>query len=232
MKAVCVQFSRSTTNYDQLLEVFIESWKKNSKIPLEVRRIDPPKIGSRHHSFYNNHEKLRVWIDAMDQDTILIDCDMLCMKDISDGFDKIEHVGITVRPGSYPVNGGVVFVKHTQKAKEFLEKWYEIDGKMLHDVDLHMRYHKKYAGMNQASLGWMLENGYDHLVTRLPCSEYNLCDGQWKDWKQAKMIHIKGHLRTKVLGGNIPHPHNTGPNKQAMEEIAELWNGYLHPIKK
>lgn len=229
MKAVVVQFDHEGDRYESLLKTLIESWKAHAKIPLEIHRIPVPEIGKRNKGFYFNHEKLRHWIDAVDQDTIFIDADMLCMSDISHGFDQVEHIGITERPGAFPVNGGVVFVRNTPEAKDFLRKWHEIDGQMLDDIDFHLKYHPRYAGMNQSSLGWMLENGYGDLAARLPCSEYNLCDGQWDQWESARMIHIKGRLRTLILEGKLPIRYH--PKEDSMKEIAEIWNRY-NPQKK
>lgn len=232
MKAIVTQFNRSNTNYERLLHSLLTSWQRHSRISIEIDRIDAPELGSRHYSFYNNNAKLQSWVEAVDQDTIFVDADMLCLGDISDGFDQVEHIGITVRPGSYPINGGVVFVKNTYQAKEFLQRWADLDTRMLHDVELHMRFHKKYAGLNQSSLGKMVED-YPELVTELPCSSYNLCDGQWNEWRAAKMIHIKGNLRDLVLEGKLEYPHNQSPHLKDMKEIRSLWEEYQNlPIYK
>lgn len=223
MKAFTWQFNNSNTDFRKLLDVFVNSWKRNAKIPLEVSRPPlTPDFGDREESYYINHAKLRDWIGSVDQDTILIDCDMLLLDDISDAFDRVEHIGITTRPGEFPVNGGVIYVKNTQKARAFLKKWYEVDGRMLDNEDFHTAYFKKVGGMNQSSLKWMLDNGYRDMVTGLPCSIYNLCDGQWDEWRQAKNIHIKGYLREYILGYSIPPGFKT----PAYDEISGIWQSY------
>lgn len=232
MKAVVTVFSRSNTRYERLLHALLASWQRHSRIPIEIDRIEPPPLGTRHPSFYDNNAKLKSWINAVNQDTIFVDADMLCRGDISDGFDCVDHIGITVRPGRYPINGGVVFVKNTRQAKEFLKEWSAVDDRMLHDVELHMRFHKKYAGMNQSSLGKMVEDCPD-LVSKLPCEIYNLCDGQWDQWRGARLIHIKGHLRTLVLEGKLDWPANQTPHMVQMKEIRALWEEYQSfPIYK
>lgn len=224
MQAVTVQFDYGDTRYERLLEKFASSWKRNARIPLRILRIKPPELGSRKKGFYSNHRKLRAWIDAVDGDTIFVDCDMLLLECISDGFQQVEHIGFTERPGPFPINGGVVFVRDTNESRQFLEKWYEVDRRMLTDVEFHMQYHEKYAGINQSSMGYMLESDYGHLVSLLPCSTYNLCDGQWDEWTKTKLIHIKGRLRELILEGKWRYPQ--GPDREALKQIADLWESY------
>ena len=228
MKAVTCQFDAYGSNYERLLQTFIESWKANSKIPLEVHRIDPPTIGSRHASFYWNHKKLRHWIDSLEGDTIFVDCDMLLLDDISAGFDKVAHIGITERPyDRYPFNGGVVFVRDNTQSRQFLEKWYEIDGQMLKDRSFHKPYIEKYAGMNQSSMGWMWESvDWKPYISVLPCATYNLCQ-PWHDWQNAKLIHVKSMLRQRVLNG---YTSQTADMKIKLNQIAEAWEKY-NPLR-
>lgn len=198
MKAVTVSFDKAGDNYERLLRVFEKSWKTHTDIPLEVHRIKAPPLGLRHKSFYWNHRKLEVWIDSVNQDTILIDCDMLCMANVRDGFDLVDHIGYTDRLGlKYPFNGGVVFVKYTRQSRKFLRKWYSVDERMLHDEKFHYTYHPRYAGLNQSSMGWMWEQGYRGMINVLP-DIYNKCD-DWTGWEKAKLIHIKGNLRKACL---------------------------------
>ena len=220
MKAVTVSFDKYGSDYERLLRVLINSWSQNSSIPLEVHRINAPKKGARRRSYYYNHTKLKRWIDSVDQDTIFVDCDMFCLEDPTDGFDLVDHIGYTDREGPIPFNGGVVFVKNTKESKDFLKKWYEIDEKMLHNRKFHKDYYQpKYAGMNQSSMGWMYENGYNHLISVLP-DIYNKCDG-WTGWQQAKMIHVKGHLRNCCL-------YDRNRDVKKIMEIKEIWKSFAY----
>lgn len=216
MQAVTVHFDRPGKNdYGILLEAFCRSWEQNARIPLHIYQITAPQESRKYYGFSANHAKLKEWVKRLNGDTILIDADMLCLQDISDGFKKINHIGITERDGKIPYNGGVVFVKDTPEAKEFMSKWLEIDDRMLTDSEFHKPYHEKYAGQNQASLGWMLENGYEDMVAVLP-KTYNLCE-PWSDRQDAKMIHMKGALRRNVFRN---HP------RKELEPIVELWKEY------
>lgn len=219
MKAVTVFFGNE---YVKLKDTFVASWNRNCDIPIEVIEIDPPNIGDQVPGYYFNHAKLSAWVEAVQGDTILIDCDMLCISDISDGFGTVHHIGITEKRSGSPINAGVVFVRDNPLSRAFLEKWIEVDGKMLHDPAFHSTYWKVYRGMNQSSLGWMIENGYNDIVTRLPCNTYNLCDGEWENWRESKMIHIKGFLRQKVLKDNLLPTQD----ESYMKDIKTEWDKY------
>jgi hypothetical protein len=217
MKALTVQFdleSRSGDLYERLLNVFIKTWELHGLIPLEVHRISPPEQFREKYSFDSNTRKLEIWAENFDQDTIFVDCDMMMLADISDGFGFVKDVGYTIRkPTKLPFNGGVVFMRYTDYAKEFLSKWREVNERMYHDAVFHNKYRSKYGGINQASFGWMLENGYH--ADKVP-EVYNLCQ-PFIDWENAKMIHVKSGLRKDVK--NKKFHGNRG-------EIVKKWYEY------
>jgi len=51
--------------------------------------------------------------------------------------------------------------------------------------------------MNQASLGWAIENIADKLsLISLPCEEWNICQEDWgKINESSRCVHIKSKLR-------------------------------------
>lgn len=220
-RGVVVQFNVYNDAYERLLDVFIQSWRENATFPLKVKRIEPPELGNRHASFYWNRKKLDEWINLFDRDTVFLDCDMLMLKDIASGFDIIDYIGIARRT-NLPLNGGVIFAKYTKESIEFMEKWAEIDKRMLEDPEFHGPYHDKYAGLNQSSLGYLLENGYSEHVTRIPES-YNLT-ADWEDWENAHLIHLKGQLRRCCI-----YDRQRGdPDRMRIKEI---WKSYASKIE-
>lgn len=62
----------------------------------------------------------------------------------------------------------------------------------------------KYAGMNQAAFGWMVENYKESVkVVSVPCAEYNACSDDWNCYnKDTKIVHIKSGLRKIILENN------------------------------
>lgn len=211
MRIVTVTFDYSGSMYEGLYKAFYASVVTNSQIPIETVRIDPGK--NRRKTKHANTIKLDVWNDFIqdaDEDIILMDCDLLLMKDISEGFEDVENVGITTRDygKGFPFNGGVVFVRNTKRSKRFFKEWLKINNWMYDTPEVHKRYKNIYAGMNQSALGYMLGQGWH--VDKLPMSKYNLCE-DWSNWQDASVIHIKGKLRK---------------NLKSNGEIQQMWKFY------
>jgi hypothetical protein len=98
-----------------------------------------------------------------------------------------------------------------------MQRWRDVNDRMCRLGQGHAEYHRKYAGMNQASFGELLETGgFDGLsVLELPCAEWNCCEWlQFSD--QTRVVHVKSRLRRAVfLGGDIP---------MNLVPIADLWH--------
>jgi hypothetical protein len=217
--------------YIHLADVLEYSAKKNSpNTPLVMTRIKAPLLKAAKKAFDSNNHKFTEWVRAMDQtddDVILIDADMIIIRDLSDAFDDQSFdIGLTalpgferlvrsksmVRPGKIdgmqdrlPFNGGVVMVRNNQAARAFIHKWHEIDQLMYSkDKALHNRYRAKYAGMNQASLGWMFENYKEARIKFFDCREWNHCRDKWIfDKSKVRILHIKSKTRKSIF---LPTP--------------------------
>jgi len=211
-----------------MLRVFAASWSENCPIDLEVHRIDAPDTrryeseGADGWVYDSNTAKLEYYAHNFTTDTIFTDCDMLCRGDITCAFDRIEHIGYTTRVHNrLKFNLGVVFFKHTDYARRFMDKWVRINRVFYNNPALHhyWRLKKGYGGINQAAFGWMLENGW--VATELP-QTYNLVT-RWDDWERAKMIHVFKNLRNGCLrnsGAMACHPIGKLYRKYELELTA------------
>jgi hypothetical protein len=216
MKIVAVQFDYDSKNkYGRLLSVFEKSVQKNwPEVGLEIIKIPPPaSVSRRHHSFTSNHEKFKIWMDAVEnanEPVILMDCDMLVRAPFGEVFDQDFDVALTVRNNRLRYNGGVVFVKPTQAGKDFIRAWAESDALLYSDPKEHEQWRRKYAGMNQAALGRVIELGlHKAKILEVPCSKYNCClddftNIRYSDPESVKVIHYKSGLRKSVLAGRGP----------------------------
>lgn len=190
MKALTVFFP-TDKKWEIMLEVFRRSWEYSMDIPLEVVQENPPQKSGKIWGVETNTRKLQLWQKYFTEDIIFCDCDMLVRGDITEGFQKIKDIGYTERTdGKLPLNAGVVFARYSNYSKRFLEEWERINQRMYEDPKFHKPWNEKYAGINQAALGWMLENGWTADV--LPES-YNMCIPS--RWKEGKMVHIKSGAR-------------------------------------
>jgi hypothetical protein len=229
---------RESNAYALLAQVWECSAKlnnPNAKVILN-KRPAPDTHGIPKRCMISNTVKINDWIKIMEQYPddyiVFMDCDMLVLKDLSPVFEKDFDVAVTKHSiGSLPYNGGVVFVKNTQKAKAFMKLWADVNTKMFKDHTYHAKYIKKYAGMNQAAFGAVINEYTDRFyfdkekhndtqahVLNIPCSIYNLCRGYWPAVNNdSYVVHIKSELRQACLWDR--------PSKET-EACYKLWKKY------
>lgn len=191
------------------------------------RRVAAPPVKSK-RCFASNTLKLAIWQKEMEklpdgEFICFADCDMLLLKSPEDVFSHDFDIAYTERlRKSPPVNGGIVFAKNTEKARQFMMKWHEVNDKMYANPSFHNHYRQKYAGMNQAAFGWLLEHPkeYTAKLKSVPCKTYNSCNETWHIIDDnTMMIHIKGELRKTCIDGIVRLP--------STRAAAEKWNQYL-----
>ena len=156
-----------------------------------------------------NRRKMDAWAEyfvSCDDDVVLMDCDMIVRRDFNEPFRQYEFdIAITKRdmPGaSMPINGGVVMVRNTKAAHEFMQLWRDTDERLYRNKREHERWRKRYHGMNQASLGCVFNTeNHEAKIQRLPCSKYNACEKEWAliNKLEPYAIHCKANLKRSVL---------------------------------
>ena len=236
MQIVTVSFNSQAGNcHDYLLlkNVFRKSCEVNMP---DAEFIDyvidaPEKEYGHAYNFTYNTIKLRIWRDhlkAAKENIIFADCDMLCTKDASSGFDLPFDIAYTSRTTvvRIPMNGGIIFARPTDKAVQFLEKWSEINDRMYNDLDFHHQYRVQWAGMNQAAFGYLMEHPeeYDAKLHEYFTQEWNAVDCDWgRVDHNTKFIHYKSSLRKLVL-------RKCPPSAKYKTAIIK-WNEMRHRLK-
>jgi hypothetical protein len=119
-----------------------------------------------------------------------------------------------------PGNGGVVFVKNNERSIKFIERWRDVNDRMYIDKKFHETWRAKYAGINQAAFGYMIEKeNRDIKLITVPCMKYNCTDEGWKHiTEDTHAIHYKGVLRATVLGKRLVN--------ERTKKAAAIWNKY------
>lgn len=214
MTIVTVKFDYLHSNiYDTLFKVFKYSLEKNfPEAKLKTYILEPNEEWKKEtfrRGFHSNKIKFDKWVESLeeinDDKIIFMDCDMMVLQPLDEAFKRDFDVCITYRTKcKLPYNGGVVFCRNNKKANEFLKVWAEIDEKMYNDRSFLEPWRAKYAGLNQASLGYLLENPelYDCKIKESPCSIWNECgENRYND--KMKCIHIKSATRRACLS-NLP----------------------------
>jgi hypothetical protein len=154
-----------------------------------------------------NTEKLRLWVEASgrygDENLVLADCDMLAVGDVRHVFaDRSFDVGYTRRSEILPLNGGILFVRPTLAARRWLAALWRINEAMREDPAFHAPFRARYHGMNQAAMGYLIEQPVAGVRVRaFPCSRYNLLGNDLiQPDPDAVFVHIKSALRKLILG--------------------------------
>lgn len=217
-------------DYGLLLRVFSYSAKKHMPHATFQHIKIPPPLPEEGKEYFmtKNTRKLDYWVDAIKEskeDTIIMDCDMVILRDMSSAFYYKFDIGYSSRPEPVPLNGGVLFCRHSEQSIDFLEYWREANMKMYLDTEFHTPWRAKYAGMNQASLGYSLET-YKKPITiaAFPCEEWNACQDDWAnvDEEHTRCLHVKSKLRKSCLSGEIKDHKHTRAFK--------IWNKYLQEM--
>lgn len=226
------------TWYERHARVLAYSARANSPgWSVDVRKIGPalPRTaalggGNTSSHSYNTH-KLIDWVRAVDAsvdgDLLLIcDADLMILRPLDPVWDAQFDVAYTVKRGRtrLPLNAGVIFLRVNARSRAFFKAWLGMNMKLLGNARLHSEYRKKYAGMNQAALGALLENGGGKLCTLLEirCEEWNCETATWETYdakSTPRIVHVKGAMRRALMD-----PKSGALLTKARNAIADKWN--------
>jgi hypothetical protein len=231
VKLVTVQFNHhGRQNFKLLLDVFVKSVRKNMpNVKIVQECIDAPERDTSHaRNLLNNSVKLEIWNRHMQEENenvIFADCDILCNASAWSAFQTEFDVALTFKPvkSGFPMNGGIVFARPTDGAREFFAKWLEINSRMYNDPNFHIDWKQKYGGMNQAAFGYIYEKnecpGVN--IARLSTRDYNAVECDWGHiTDETAFIHYKSKLRHMILSGHKPY----GVYAEAMKRWYEVRN--------
>lgn len=212
--------------YERMLQALNKSASINSpSTPLEIIRFSEDWTSrasftgttpEAQQSFVDNTNKMRAWDEVVSQSVdgqvlVIVDCDTVVLRDLSDAETILgdEDIGFTFkRPGAgFPFNSGVILSKVNDRTRAFFSKWREINEEFLRDGVKHQKFRQSYGGINQASLGYMIQHQPigGLLIKKLACQEWNCEDSEWKNLdNNTRILHIKSGLRDACLTGKLP----------------------------
>lgn len=241
MRLVSVYFSerdgRSAGVYARMARALERSAAANSPgAPLRMLRISPDwerlgKLWRRGHdpereSLLGNTAKLEAWAEAVESAAAgellgLLDADLLVTGELAEVELLRFDLAYTERPAGarYPLNGGVVFLRVSERTRRFMHKWVALNARLLANGGEHQPLRERFGGINQAALGSLLETaGLD--VLALPCAAWNCEDSCWSSFDPArtKIVHVKSQLRQACFGQRAIDPYN--------RPLVELWQRF------
>lgn len=197
---------------------------------MSLRCLPEPRPSNQKHSHVANTLKLEHWCSAIDaasdgDEVMLIDVDTAILQSLDSIWDKSFDVAYTERAKGwrYPLNGGVVFVRVTPSSRAFIGQWRAENQRMVDDETYLNVWRRRYAGINQAAFGALLERGGPQLTAKLvpiPCREWNCEDSTWSTFDAAvtRVLHVKSALRRQVF-----HLAHTSASQPHLKPLVKMW---------
>lgn len=211
-------FDNGSGDFTRLTKAFENSIKKNTDHSLIIRKLDWEKAPYGRQSHFNNLRKLYDWNtffqNEASEEVILMDTDTIVLSPLDDF--KYNHFAITTREDhDVKYNAGVVFLKHTERARQFMNDWYQASANLFEHMDVSLL--SKYKGLTQSALSIVHSTKYSD-IKEIPCDIYNLAKTDWDNFSdKTKVIHIKDDLREVCLHSN-EHPK--------YNNLVNIWRRY------
>jgi hypothetical protein len=139
-----------------------------------------------------------------DDDIMIMDCDMLCIKDVASVFDN-EHFDFCYTRKSigarFPINTGVIFVRNKTAVRDFFQMWYDKTNTILKDNCQMETAIREFGSADQLALNectcdrkkvvfYETKFIHDCNIQAIPASLFNM-HKDWSDPHIAKLIHFK-----------------------------------------
>lgn len=213
--------------WNALFQGFKKSVQQNTSAQLVAKQIDAPIYrGGRSTVLKSNNYKLKHWreiVNGTAGNIVLADTDTVFLQDVGDVFNHSFDIGITVFPDpNWWLNGGIVFVRNSKKAKQFFDDWCEYDQQVYDQNPMGVRFPNDLGvpGQNQYALALMIRDGYDIDIKRFPCHIYNCCNKEWANFSDnTRVVHIKSSLRNYLF-------MRGRPQMDTFPMIADAVRGY------
>ena len=177
---------------------------------VQIRHIIPPLLKSALGiaSHVENTQKMEHWHHLVSTapdgaQLLLTDADTMILRPLDDLWDREFDLAYTTKESRFPFNSGVVALRVSPEVRAFVAAWRDENLRMLGDGQHHQEWRRRYGGINQASLGCMLEQGerYGVRLGTLPCREWNCEDSSWAafDPHVTRLVHLKSSLRKALF---------------------------------
>lgn len=221
--------------YERMARVLAKSALAHNQ-PLTIHRIEDEDLeitklaGGPHRlrNYVDNTRKTKhhaqLVEEAADGELLcFIDADAMILGDLREAemFGDYD-LAITRNPVDIPfrINTGVYFVRVSDKMRDWHRQWYSKCYEMLGNEELHLEYRGTFGGINQSSLGWMLQHVGGIKVIELECQEWNCTAHRSAAFdERTKVAHFMHRLRDYIQ--RRCHPPNAN-----IKTVVDLWFEY------
>lgn len=224
--------------YERMAKVFEYTAKKHCpNWDINVDHVEPVEL--EHHnmalpSHVANTQKMEAWNRVVQgaengKRILLVDSDTFFTNGIDDIWEKDFDICYTSKKTSrFPFNSGVIFIRVSDKVKDFFNEWAEVNRNMLKNAKKHQPWRAKYGGINQAAFGWMLrsEEAKRLNIADVPCREWNCEDSSWAsfDPNETRIVHVKSDLRRAIFRRGRQDRHG-------VADLVKLWKSIEQEMK-
>lgn len=206
----------------KLLAMVEKSVRANApECPFEVLRPERHAVDAPHRF----EPKMVAWTQAVHRATgplLLIDADVIVRRDPSIVFESTDawDIAHAPRPGDFPYNTGVVFVRPTTAARAFFDYWLERTrfwGASKASVMLSKKLH---GGVDQCSFAEAVARHHGR-VKELPYDKWNLCqEFELFNPRNTAILHLKGHVSRDLLSGRNVEKYDMHLRKEVARYVS------------
>lgn len=187
------------------------------------------------------HELLMKNVSIGD-DAVFLDIDTIMVASPFAVFENCGDLALTRRPGKWPLNSGVIFVKKSEMTLNFFEKWNLTTESIINSKALNREAEVSNGGADQHAIIELLNlskiirdedsdfcynEAFRIEIKLLECSKYNQTESVPFD-DEIKIIHFKAGWH-EILLANTKYTRNRPAS--TSKELHNLWRGYYAKSK-
>lgn len=203
---------------EKLLEPLKEAYPLSVFIQLEsVKNIDNSSTGNYFSSLKSGKMAyLNTIYDHLEEGEqfVLIDCDTIVLKDISEVFNHDFDIAFTSLPlevNVFPVNVGIMFFRNSAATRKLTANMQQHITKVVEDEQLHNESFAKYGAADQAALCRIIDfESDDKIEEDLKLTEVKTLELDWykynnfssvESFANISILHLKGSWQTIIFKG-------------------------------
>jgi hypothetical protein len=227
------------TTYRKLLDVYLYSLSRHmADVPVDI--LMPGVLSNtlgRKAGLANNMQKMFAWQTYLarqpdGRQILMTDCDLLVLADIRDVWELYPDFDIAYTQtgrSRIPFSTGVMYIRNGPRVRRLFSLWIDVCLQMMHDDVFHnyWRYTKKYYGISQAALGYLMESHtLDVKFQPIPSKIYN-CISRDLAYitDQTRVLHIHGKIQKKIIAPQLK-------GRTRYRKARALWQTYYRQSRK
>lgn len=207
-------WSGDSLNYARMAWVLEHSAKRhNPGADVRIPNIDQ-RSTTRSPAFL---AKSRAWTEIVHSvpigsELVLLDTDTLVLGPLGGAFDREDwDLAVTTRGCTSTLNSGVLFVRVSQRARDWIAPWAELtEPWCARNEPGRVRFG------DQDALKDMVRGRPGAALRALPCKIWNAEQHCWPPVEGCKILHVKSDARRLLFGG-------TCHGNPGADVVAEMW---------